>query len=171
MTTMTISPIQPIKQDYVTKREFEEFTHKVDEGFDMVFDHADIIENKIDSLKIESNKRFDNVDKRFDAVDNRFNTVNDRFNTVNDRFDAVDDRFNTVNDRFVEQKTYMNERFDEHDVMFSNIEKRLGMLNKDVSNLREEIPRHMKILLEGFREDLETSLEFLRNSNSTKLQK
>lgn len=66
-------------------------------------------------------KRFDAVDKRFDAVDRRFDTVEGRLGTVEGRLDTVEGRLGVLAEKF--------------DIM----DARLGRIQADVSDLREEV--------------------------------
>jgi len=63
-------------------------------------DDTDRILNEIKQLRIDMNKRFEQVDKRFEQVDKRFeamqNNMDKRFDQVDKRFEQVDKRFETV---------------------------------------------------------------------------
>ncbi len=55
---------------------------------------------KIDSLSSDVNQRIDNLatemNRRFDAMEQRFESVNQRFESVNQRFEAVDKRLDRI---------------------------------------------------------------------------
>ena len=42
-------------------------------------------------------------------------------------------------------------------------EKRFDKVDRQIAELREEIPRHMKVLQEGFRDDLKASVEMMQH--------
>lgn len=86
MSTMTISPLQPMRQDYVTKGEFIKFETKVDDGLGAMFDHMDTIEGEIDSHKKDTDKKLSQIDRRFDEqkayIDDGFGKVFKQLNAV-----------------------------------------------------------------------------------------
>jgi len=63
-------------------------------------DNSAQILNEIKQLRIDMNKRFEQVDKRFELMQNnmdkRFEQVDKRFEQVDKRFEQVDKRFDTV---------------------------------------------------------------------------
>ena len=63
MNTMTISPIQPMRHDYVTKGEFAEFTEDISDKFaEQKFymdDGFDKLGEQIDAVEGNMTKRFD----------------------------------------------------------------------------------------------------------------
>lgn len=50
-------------------------------------------------------------------------------------------------------------------------EKRFDKIDRQITELREEIPRYMGMLREGFRDDLKASLEFLHLKTDGNLNK
>ena len=66
------------------------------------------------------------MDQRFDDMNQRFNDMNQRFNGTNQR---IDDLRADMNNRFDQQSKYINARFDA-------VDRRLGRLENDVSELR-----------------------------------
>jgi septal ring factor EnvC (AmiA/AmiB activator) len=59
------------------------------------FLHADtnqLILEEIKQLRIDMNKRFEQVDKRFEQVDRQFDQIDKRFEQVDKRFEQVDKR-------------------------------------------------------------------------------
>ena len=82
-------------------------------------ERVNAVEQKLDTLAVTVDARFDAVDARFDAVDARFDAVDARFEAVDARFDAVDARFGAVDARFdevtaalVEQRQYTEFAFE-----------------------------------------------------------
>lgn len=69
MTTMTISPIQPTRSGYLTKREFDSFRNDVHKHFDeqksFTNDGFNKVFTQIDEVEKSMSKRFDQVDHRF----------------------------------------------------------------------------------------------------------
>ncbi len=63
-------------------------------------DATDSTNLRINDLKTEIERRFENVDKRFEDVDKRFENVDKRFENVDKRFENVDKRFENVDKRF-----------------------------------------------------------------------
>ena len=63
-------------------------------------DTSEKILQEIKQLRIDTNKRFEQIDKRFDMMQNnmdkRFEQVDKRFEQVDKRFEQVDKRFDTV---------------------------------------------------------------------------
>ncbi len=64
-----------IKDNAVSKDEFQEFRKEVNTKF-----------KKID-------ERFEKVDERFDQIDKRFEKVDERFDQIDKRFEKVDEKF------------------------------------------------------------------------------
>ena len=106
MPTMTISPIQPQRQDYVTKGEFNEFKGEM-RNFRLGFD------------------------------------------------DFKGDMYSFKDDMHSFQKDMYSFR--------EKTEKRFDKVDRQIAELREEIPRHMKVLQEGFRDDLKASVEMMQH--------
>ncbi len=65
------------------------------------------VNDRIDAVIREMNKRFDDVNKRFDDVNKRFDDVNKRFDDVNKRFDDVNKRFDETIREIAEQRERM----------------------------------------------------------------
>jgi predicted nuclease with TOPRIM domain len=98
----------------------------------------------------EMNERFDSVDARFTSVDARFTSVDARFASVDARFDRMDARFDGMDARF----DRMDARFDRMDARFDEMDARF-----------EERHRHVLILFESVRSDLQLVVEGLAMSN------
>lgn len=83
MTNMTISPIQPIRGDYVTKGEFnekfEEQKEYMDAGFDKLGEQIDHVEKGL-------GKKIDTLDKKFDSLDKK---TEGRFNSLDKKIDSI----------------------------------------------------------------------------------
>jgi len=56
-------------------------------------DNSEMILKEIKQLRIDMNKRFEQVDKRFEQVDKRFEQIDKRFEQVDRRFEQVEKRF------------------------------------------------------------------------------
>jgi len=56
-------------------------------------DNSEMILQEIKQLRIDMNKRFEEVDKRFEQVDKRLEQVDKRFEQVDKRFEQIDKRF------------------------------------------------------------------------------
>jgi tetrahydromethanopterin S-methyltransferase subunit G len=59
-----------------------------------------LILQEISQLRLDMNKRFEQVDKRFEQVDKRFEQVDRRFEQVNKRFEQVDKRLDFLQQLF-----------------------------------------------------------------------
>lgn len=83
---MTISPIQPLRGDYVTRRElngkFDEQKDYMNAGFDKAFELSEKIEGKLDSFRQDVSKRFDTLENRFDTLENRFDTLEGKVDDI-----------------------------------------------------------------------------------------
>lgn len=116
---MTISPIQPVRGDYVTKGEFGEFKVEMRNFKHSMVDFRD----EMYIFKIDASKRFDAIDARLSS----------------------------------------------HDVRFSSIDSRLDILSKSLLEFRDEVPRHMSILQEKFKDQLDMAVELIRGEIREKL--
>ncbi|MDF1875192.1 hypothetical protein JHD48_05555 [Sulfurimonas sp. SAG-AH-194-I05] len=56
-------------------------------------DNSEMILKEIKQLRVDMNKRFEQVDKRFEQIDKRFEQVDKRFEQVDRRFEHVEKRF------------------------------------------------------------------------------
>ena len=56
-------------------------------------DNTQQVLDEIKQLRIDMNKRFEQVDKRFEQIDKRFEQIEKRFEQVDKRFEQVDKRF------------------------------------------------------------------------------
>ena len=73
--------------------------------FEARFDHLqyqiDEIKDGVKNIQLDMDRRFDNmkidIDKRFEQVDKRFEQVDKRFEQVDKRFEQVDKRFEQIN--------------------------------------------------------------------------
>ena len=79
----------------------------------------------IKELKVDMNRRFDEVDKKFEEVDRRFEDIDRRFEDVDRRFD--------------EQQTYMERRFEEMDRRFNITDDKISDLAVQVSKNTDKI--------------------------------
>ncbi|MBF0341407.1 MAG: hypothetical protein HQL95_10670 [Magnetococcales bacterium] len=80
----------------------EELRHQRElmlQGFEMT-------DKRIDQMRDEMNRRFEQVDKRFEQVDKRLDQVDKRLDQIDKRFDQVDKQFErlekNLNERFME---------------------------------------------------------------------
>ena len=60
----------------------------------------DLILEIVKDIKVDMNRRFDEVDKRFEQIDKRFEQVDKRFEQIDRRFEQVDKRFEQMDKRF-----------------------------------------------------------------------
>ena len=56
--------------------------------------------DELRDLRIDMNRRFEQVDQRLEQVDRRFEQVDQRFEQVDQRFDQVDQRFDRLENEF-----------------------------------------------------------------------
>ncbi len=94
------------------------------------------MDKRFETMQIQMDKRFDDVNKRFDDVNKRFDDVNKRFDDVNKRFDDVDKKFEAMqiqmDKRFEAMQIQMDKRFEamqiQIDKRFDDVNKRFGRL-------------------------------------------
>lgn len=55
-----------------------------------------------------------------------------------------------------------SQRFVTVDIRMAGIEKRLDDLNNNVRNLRDDMPRYMGVLRDGFKQDLNIAIDFIK---------
>lgn len=81
------------------------------------------------------------------------------------RFGAIDKRFETIDQRFVS----IDQRFVAIDKKFDAIDKRFNIIDKKFDELKEIIRVQTGALLDQFREDLKTGLEYVQNIDNKKV--
>ena len=59
-------------------------------------DNSEMILKEIKQLRIDMNKKFEQVDKRFEQIDKRFEQVDKKFEQVDKRFEQVNKRFDFI---------------------------------------------------------------------------
>ena len=102
------------------------------------------MDKRFETMQIQMDKRFDDVNKRFDDVNKRFDDVNKRFNDVNKRFDDVNKRFDDVDKKFEAMQIQMDKRFEamqiqmdkRFEAMQIQIDKRFDDVNKRFGRLQ-----------------------------------
>ena len=92
----------------------------IDERFDAMDQRFDATDQRIDDFKAEITQRFDDQDKY----------INQRFDDQNRRIDDQNRRIDDQNQRIDDLRTEMSRRFDA-------VEKHLGRLSGEVSDLRK----------------------------------
>ncbi len=78
-------------------------------SFEMLQNQIIDLRNGQKELKIDIDRRFEQVDQRFGQVDQRFEQVDKRFDQVDQRFEQVEKRFEQVDKRFEQ----VDKRFDQ----------------------------------------------------------
>ncbi len=78
-------------------------------SFEMLQNQIIDLRNGQKELKLDIDRRFEQVDQRFGQVDQRFEQVDKRFDQVDQRFEQVDKRFEQVEKRFEQ----VDKRFDQ----------------------------------------------------------
>ena len=53
----------------------------------------DLMNSRVDEVRMDMNRHFEQVERRFDQVERRFEQVDRRFEQVESRFQQVDNRF------------------------------------------------------------------------------
>ena len=109
---------------------------QMDKRFETMQIQMDKRFNDVNKRFNDVNKRFDDVNKRFDDVNKRFDDVNKRFDDVNKRFDDVDKKFEAMqiqmDKRFEAMQIQMDKRFEamqiQIDKRFDDVNKRFGRL-------------------------------------------
>ena len=94
------------------------------------------MDKRFETMQIQMDKRFDDVNQRFDDVNKRFDDVNKRFDDVNKRFDDVNKKFEAMqiqmDKRFEAMQIQMDKRFEaiqiQIDKRFDDVNKRFGRL-------------------------------------------
>ena len=54
-------PISPMQYEYVTRKEFNELSLKMDDGFEKVFDYSENVERSLEEFREETKKNFREV--------------------------------------------------------------------------------------------------------------
>ncbi|QKY68469.1 hypothetical protein [Lentibacillus sp. CBA3610] len=69
--------------------------------------------NRLDTMQEDFDRRFDGIDNRFVAIDERFNEIDNRFVAIDERFDEMDDKLMNLEDqlRIVREQTAKNYEF------------------------------------------------------------
>ena len=70
----------------VDKR-FEEMRIDMDKRFEQVDKRFEQVDKRFEEMRIDMDKRFEQVDKRFEQVDKRFEMMDKRFEEMNNRLD------------------------------------------------------------------------------------
>ncbi len=86
-------------------------------SFEMLQNQIIDLRNGQKELKLDIDRRFEQVDQRFGQVDQRFEQVDKRFDQVDQRFEQVDQRFEQVEKRFEQ----VDKRFEQVDKRFDQI--------------------------------------------------
>ncbi|MFK5947180.1 MAG: hypothetical protein QM500_00225 [Methylococcales bacterium] len=92
------------------------------------------VDKKMDLMKQDMDKRFEQVDKRFEQVDKRLELMKQ---DTDKRFDQVDKRFDQVDKRLELMKQDTDKRFDHIDIQF-------GIQNKAILDIHQEIRNLMR---------------------------
>ncbi|MBL0318040.1 MAG: DUF1640 domain-containing protein [Alphaproteobacteria bacterium] len=86
-----------------------------------------LIENDIQSVKIDIRvteafirKDIEALDLRLNSMDNNFTTIDERFAKIDERFTKIDERFTKIDERF----DNMDKKLIEHDNQFRKIDNR-----------------------------------------------
>lgn len=88
-------------------------------------DATDSTNLRINDLKTEIERRFENVDKRFEDVDKRFENVDKRFENVDKRFEDLNSKFDEVKIEIREIKIDLREVRSRLDVFIDNFAIRM----------------------------------------------
>jgi len=88
-------------------------------------DATDSTNLRINDLKTEIERRFENVDKRFENVDKRFENVDKRFENVDKRFEDLNSKFDEVKIEIREIKIDLREVRSRLDVFIDNFAIRM----------------------------------------------
>lgn len=123
---MTISPLQPVRGDYVTKGEFGEFKVEMRNFKYSMNDFRD----EMYIFKADVSKRFDAIDARFSSIDKWLISHDVRFASIDSRLSGIDNR--------------------------------IDILSKSLLEFRDEVPRHMGMLQEKFKDQLDMAVELIR---------
>jgi septation ring formation regulator EzrA len=67
-----------------------------DAKFNLLIDGYAALDKKIDDLRAEMDRRFNEVNERFKEIDMRFDTVDGRLEAIELRLDESDNRFEVV---------------------------------------------------------------------------
>jgi len=96
--------------------------------FELVFD-------EIKNLRVDMNKRFEQVEKRFEQIDKRFEQVEKRFEQIDKRFEQVEKRFEQADKRIELMDKKFEKRFEQ---MERHLEKRFQLVANEMKQLRED---------------------------------
>ncbi len=115
------------------------FEHRLNENNAAILQ----VDKKVDSLRIDMDKKFDKVDEKFNELkidmDKRFEKVDERFEKVDEKFDKVDEKFDKVYESF--DKVY--EKFDKlYDLLENRDNKIRNEFYSSLKEMRESNERH-----------------------------
>ena len=77
-------------------KEIKQLRIDMNKRFEQIDKRLDMMQHYMDKRFEQVDKRFEQIDKRFEQVDKRFEQVDKRFEQVDKRFEQVDKRFDTV---------------------------------------------------------------------------
>lgn len=97
--------------------------------------HSKNINQQINQLRVDFEKRFEQVDKRFEQVDKRFENVDKRFEQVDQRFEEMEKRFDRI-----------DERLDRVDKKFDGMRVEITETQETVDFLSSKVIQHEKKL-------------------------
>lgn len=113
---MTVEELEQVKQ-YVLRElpralaEDTEFALLIEGMLSEKFPRRDEFARLLDevqSMRKDTNQRFDRVDQRFEMVDQRFESIDQRFESIDQRFDRVDQQFSEIRREIEGLKDWMH---------------------------------------------------------------
>jgi hypothetical protein len=101
--------LSPVQQDYVTRKEFNEFEIRFDkheqyvkDGFEKVFEQLDVSEtNSIRGFK-RVDEEFKKVHERFEIVDQRFDRMEKRLDSIQSQIGLLTNITNKIADKILD---------------------------------------------------------------------